>query len=51
MLFQLAEIQQCLEYQVGRNLKHHLVQPYLEKHSLDKTAQHPVQLNPKIIQH
>lgn len=39
-----------LEYQVGRDLSHHLVQPFLQKHDLDKISQHPLQPNFKGVQ-
>lgn len=40
-----------IEYQAGKYLRDHLIQPLLEMHSLDKTAQDPAQLNLKGIQH
>lgn len=39
-----------IEYQAGKYLRDHLIQPLLEMHSLDKTAQDPAQLNLKGIQ-
>lgn len=34
-----------IEYQVGKCLRDHLIQPLSEMHSLDKTAQDPAQVN------